>query len=99
MQFALLAVDGTKLKPNASRHKATSCGCMKAAEQALAAEVDARLTQAQQADAAEDQEHGCDPRGDEMPAWMADKQRRRKAIWAAERLSRNVRSIMLAPHR
>src|SRR5215203_431027 len=70
VQFGHVAVDGTKLKANASRHKAVSYGRMKTAEQALAAEVDAWLTQAQQADAAEDREHGCDRRGDEMPDWM-----------------------------
>jgi hypothetical protein len=77
-------VDGTKLKANASRHKAMSYGRMKTTELALAAEVDAWLTQAQQADAAEDREHGADRRGDEMPDWMADKQRRLEAIRAAK---------------
>jgi hypothetical protein len=46
--------------------------------------VDASLTQAQQADAAEDREHGTDRRGDEMPEWMADKERRLEAIRAAK---------------
>jgi transposase len=68
VQFGHVAVDGTKLKANASRHKAMSYGRMKTTEPALAAEVDAWLTQAQQADAAEDREHGADRRGDEMPA-------------------------------
>src|SRR5215216_3964537 len=85
VQFGHVAVDGTKLKANASRHKTMSDGRMKTAEPALAAEVDAWLThQAQQADAAEDREHGSDRRGDEMPAWMADKQRRLEAIRAAK---------------
>src|SRR5215213_9121662 len=56
----------------------------KITEQGLAAEVDAWLVQADQADAAEDHEHGSDQRGDEMPAWMADKQRRLEAIRAAK---------------
>lgn len=41
VQFAHVAVDGTKLKGNASRHKAMSYGRMKTAEPALAAGVDA----------------------------------------------------------
>jgi transposase len=84
VQFGHVAVDGTKLKANASRHKAMSYGRMKTTEPALAAEVDAWLTQAQQADAAEDREHGADRCGDEMPDWMADKQRRLEAIRAAK---------------
>src|SRR5215203_4363954 len=67
-------------RANASRHKAVSYGRMKTAEQALATEVDAWSTQAQQADAAEDREHGSDRRGD----WMADQQRRLQAIRAAK---------------
>ena len=79
-----VAVDGTKLKANASRHKAMSYGRMKAAEPALAAEVEGWLSLAGQADAAEDREHGADRRGDETPDWMADKQRRLEAIRAAK---------------
>src|SRR5215203_4293265 len=84
VQFGHVAVDGTKLKANASRHRAMSYGRMKTAEQALAAEVETWLAQANQADAAEDREHGADRRGDEMPTWMADKQRRLEAIRAAK---------------
>jgi transposase len=43
VQFGHVAVDGTKLKANASRHKAMSYARMKTAEQALTAEVDAWL--------------------------------------------------------
>jgi transposase len=84
VQFGHVAVDGTKLKANASRHKAMSYARMKTTEQALAAEVEAWLARAHQADAVEDREHGADRRGDEMPAWMADKQRRLAAIRAAK---------------
>ena len=44
--FAHVAVDGTKLKANASRHKAMSYGRMKTAKPALAAEVEAWLERA-----------------------------------------------------
>jgi hypothetical protein len=83
VQFAHVAVDGTKLKANASRHKAMSYGRMKTVEPALAAEVDAWLEQAREADAAEDAAHGAARRGDETPDWMADKQRRLETIRAA----------------
>ena len=84
VQFGHVAVDGTKLKANASRHKAMSYARMKTTEPALTAEVNAWLAQADQVDAAEDREHGADRRGDEMPDWMADKQRRLEAIRAAK---------------
>lgn len=79
-----VAVDGTKLKANASRHKAMSYGRMKTAEPKLAAEVAAWMAAAEEADAAEDGEHGAQRRGDETPAWMADKQRRLERIRAAK---------------
>lgn len=82
VQLGHVAVDGTKLKASASRHKAMSYGRMKQAEPRLAAEVAAWLAAAEAADAAEDAEHG-DRRGDETPDWMADKQERLARIRAA----------------
>ena len=79
-----VAVDGTKLRANASRHKAMSYKRMAEQERKLEAEVKAWLDQAQAADAAEDAQHGADHRGDETPAWMADKQRRLERIRAAK---------------
>jgi transposase len=79
-----VAVDGTKLKANASRHKAMSYRGMKAAEPKLAAEVQAWLNAAERQDRAEDAEHGADLRGDEMPDWVADKQRRLERIREAK---------------
>jgi len=84
VQFGHVAVDGTKLKANASRHKAMSYGRMKAAELVLAAEVEGWMARADEIDAVEDNEHGENRRGDEMPGWMADKQRRLEAIRAAK---------------
>ena len=79
-----VAVDGTKLRANASRHKAMSYKRMAEQERKLEAEVKAWLDQAQAADAAEDAQHGADHRGDETTAWMADKQRRLERIRAAK---------------
>ena len=75
-----VAVDGTKVKANASRHKAMSYGRMKQAEPKLAVQVEAWLKAAEAQDRAEDAEHGADLRGDEMPDWMADKVRRLERI-------------------
>ena len=79
-----VAVDGTKLKANASRHKAMSYGRMKQSEPKLAAEVAAWLKAAEAADAADDAEFGADLRGDETPDWMADKQKRLERIRQAK---------------
>ena len=79
-----VAVDGTKLRANASRHKAMSYRHMTQQEPKLAAEVQGWLEQAEAADAAEDAEHGPARRGDEPPAWMADKERRLAKIRAAK---------------
>jgi hypothetical protein len=78
-----VAIDGTKLKANASCQKAMSYGRMKQAETRLPAEIAGWLGQAERADRAEEAEHGADRRGDEMPAWVADKQRRLDRIRAA----------------
>jgi len=71
-----VAVDGTKIKANASKHKAMSYGRMEEAEARLEAEVAAWFEQAAATDAAEDAEHGTERRGDELPAWVASKQQR-----------------------
>src|ERR1700752_3125212 len=71
-----VALDGTKIKANASKHKAMSYERMKTREAELAAEVDRWLEAAQAADAQEDKLHGASRRGDEMPGWIADKQKR-----------------------
>jgi len=78
-----VALDGTKLKANASRHKAMSYGRMRTAEPALAAQVAQWLDAADAADRAEDAAHG-QARGDEMPDWAADKLRRLERIRAAK---------------
>lgn len=83
VKFGHVAVDGTKLKANASRHKAMSYGRMLEQEPKLLAEVQDWLDRASAADTAEDAEHGADRRGEEMPDWVADKQRRLERIRAA----------------
>jgi hypothetical protein len=66
-----VALDGTKIKANASKHKAMSYDRMKKREAELAAEVDRWLKAADAADAEEDRLHGT-KRGDEMPDWVGD---------------------------
>ena len=78
-----VSLDGTKIKPNASRHKAMSYGWMKEEEQRLQKEIDALLGQAQQVDAQEDQKYGS-RRGDELPEELARRQSRLKKIQQAK---------------
>jgi len=78
-----VALDGTKIKANASKHKAMSYERMKKREAELQAEVDRWLKAAEAADAEEDKLYG-DKRGDEMPDWVADKQKRVAKIRAAK---------------
>jgi transposase len=78
-----VALDGTKIKANASKHKAMSYAHMKKRDAELQAEVDRWLAAAEAADTDEDAIHGS-KRGDEMPAWVADKTKRIEKIRAAK---------------
>jgi len=78
-----VALDGTKIKANASKHKAMSYERMKKREAELKAEVDRWLEAAEAADAEEDKLYGG-KRGDELPAWVADKQKRLEKIRQAK---------------
>ena len=66
-----VALDGTKIKANASKHKAMSYEYMKKREAELQAEIDSWLNAAEAADAAEDKAFGPDKRGDELPDWVS----------------------------
>ena len=71
-----VALDGTKVKANASKHKAMSYQRMKEKAAQLAAEVAELLRQAQAADDEEDRRYGKDKRGDELPEELAFRERR-----------------------
>ena len=87
-----VALDGTKMKANASKHKAMSYDRMKKDEARLAAEVKEFLRQAEETDAREDAEYGPDKRGDELPAELAFREGRLKIIREAkEALEREAR--------
>ena len=84
LKVGRLALDGTKLKANASRHKAMSYDRMTTEEARLQAEIDELLKQAQAADDADDAEHGSDNRGDELPDELARRGLRLKKIREAK---------------
>jgi len=79
-----VALDGTKIKANASKHKAMSYGRMCAAEQQLEQEVASLLARAQEVDADEDAQYGAGRRGDELPAELARRESRLVKIRAAK---------------
>src|ERR1700756_2875713 len=79
-----VALDGTKIKANASKHKAMSYERMETRAAELEAEVAKWLSAAEAADAEEDKLHGRDKTGEEMPEWVADKKRRAETIREAK---------------
>ena len=78
-----VALDGTKIRANASKHTAMRDSRMQTTEPALAAEVAQWLAHAAASDAHEDAAYGVDRRGDELPEWVTHKQRRVEKIRAA----------------
>ena len=75
-----VALDRTKVKANASKHKAMSYQRMKEKAAQLAAEVAELLRQAQAADDEEDRRYGKDKRGDELPQELAFREGRLEKI-------------------
>lgn len=71
-----VALDGTKMKANASKHQAMSYGRMEEAEKKLEAEVKALLEEAARVDAEEDGKYGKGKRGDELPKEWARRESR-----------------------
>jgi len=80
-----IALDSTKVKANASRHKAMSYGRIKQEEKRLKEEIDQLLSEAQAVDEREDQQYGSDCRGDQLPAELARRQSRLKRIQEAKK--------------
>ena len=75
-----VALDGAKVRANASRHKAMSYRRMKEKEAQLAAEVAELLRRAQEVDDEEDRRYGKDKRGDELPEELAFREGRLEKI-------------------
>jgi transposase len=81
-----VALDGSKVKANASKHKAMSYGRMREKQHQLREEVKQLLAQAEAADAAEDAAYGADRRGDELPAELQRRESRLTRIREAKRV-------------
>ena len=84
VKLGVVALDGTKLKANASKHKAMSLGRMNQAEQELQKKVQALLAEAEQTDSQEDATHGRGRRGDELPEELRRAQSRLERIQKAK---------------
>lgn len=91
VKLGALALDGTKLRANASRHKAMSHermakaeACLEAEIAAIRAQAEAMLSEAEQVDRDEDERYGPDRRGDELPDELARRESRLAAIREAK---------------
>ena len=79
-----VSIDGTKIKANASKHKAMSYKHMNETEARLKQEIDALLAAAEKTDAEEDAQYGKDRHGDELPAELQRRESRLQKIGEAK---------------
>ena len=79
-----VSIDGTKIKANASKHKAMSYKRMNETEARLEQEVEALMAAAAQADESEDGQYGKGQRGDELPEELSRRESRLKKIREAK---------------
>jgi transposase len=81
-----IALDGTKIKANASRHKAMSYGRILKEEASLKEEIKQLLEKSEAIDQQEDDRYGPDRRGDELPEELAHRESRLKRIQEAKKV-------------
>ena len=80
-----VALDGTKIKANASKHKAMSYGRMHEKEKELQRQVEELLRKAESVDAEEDKRYGKGIRGDELPEELQFREKRLARIRQAKK--------------
>jgi transposase len=85
MKLGRVVLDGSKVKANASKHKAMSYGRMQEDEKRIKEEVRRLFEQAEAVDAEEDARYGAERRGDELPAELARRETRLERIREAKR--------------
>jgi len=91
VRLGRVALDGTKLIANASRHKAMSYDHIVPKIEQLQAEVDTMLAEAEAVDEAEDEAYGADHRGDEIAPELARRESRLESSGPPRRRSRRAR--------
>jgi transposase len=84
VRLGTVAIDGTKVRANASKHKAMSYGRMQPEEQRLEQEIAELCGQARSTDEEEDRLYGEDRRGDELPEELQHRQDRLEKIRQAK---------------
>jgi len=85
LKLGRVALDGSKVKANASKHKAMSYGRMEETEKRLREEVRKLLKQAEAADEEEDKRYGRERRGDELPEELQRRETRIARIQEAKK--------------
>jgi len=85
LKLGRVALDGSKVKANASKHKAMSYGRMEETEKLLRKEVQKLLKQAEAADEEEDKRYGRERRGDELPEELQRRETRIARIQEAKK--------------
>src|SRR5579884_3358805 len=85
VKLGRVALDGSKIKANASKHKAMSYDRMVEQERAIRKQVKEMLARAEAADAEEDRRYGKDRAGDELPKELQRRETRVKRIREAKR--------------
>jgi transposase len=85
MKLGRVALDGSKVKANASKHKAMSYERMQEQEKAIEEQVKELLAQAEAVDAEEDERYGKERAGDELPKELQRRETRLKRIREAKR--------------
>ena len=85
VKLGRVALDGSKIKANASKHKAMSYERMVEQEKRIRKQVKEMLERAEATDAEEDRRYGKDRAGDELPEELQRRETRRKRIREAKR--------------
>jgi transposase len=85
VKLGTVAVDGSKVKASASKHKAMSYRRMKEEEKRLRKEIRELTSRARKTDVQEDKRYGEDRRGDELPAELIRREDRLATIRAARK--------------
>jgi transposase len=85
MKLGRVAIDGSKVKAHASKHKAMSYGRMKEKARELREEVRRLLAEADRQDRAEDRRYGKDQTGEELPEELRRRESRLERIRQAKR--------------
>lgn len=85
VKLGTVAVDGSKVKANASRHKSMTYKEMNKQEKRLRQEIDRLFAEAERIDAYEDELYGPDKRGDELPEGLRRREDRLRAIQEAKK--------------